>query len=1446
MEDEAAQPSDDPAKTKWTSPRNSENFQRVRAELLQLGHAGQTWDTLAFSLGLLPTLLVHGLALERVAELFGTPVFRNASSWTSQDWIKHIPAWQLMLADWEEVRRRLSGDKSFLDPHRKSNSDNPRRHPLRGYGIDVAPLVSTLIVRHEHSQSDDAQLRSLAGRFNHLQAMLTAAAIDYRWASRASVESYLDWIPDSRHEFRAYPIESHRACRTVRWLSEANQAQLLQTMGQASEPRRFLQELLNWEKDITPDEQEADPHKLETAEDLHRRTYPPALTSYMSYWSSIMRGEDLGERRVRSGGGSGSGGGGTSVEGYVPPIEQADAAAKKPSSPAASVTAPPSSGASFGSDLPDEDISPIRLPLVQPDRINATLSGQKWGVMRAAMADTVTPFDIRFLSHSDAARLARFASSQAKSALTSLNRVADRAEEALLALLTLALGQPPAVLAKARIATIERGPTGATPARTPLGNGARVLTLEEAVDISIEAPVLLVSPPEAQPIEPPWLIKTLDEAKASSSAVDGHHPTSPLEPIGFLIPAVKPKLAGDGAGNSAQPANLRQTVRNLLIPAGEIGPLLIAHHLNNRLRRGQQGSSSDPDQSVTASGVSPSDEAGNEIGSRLFGSFGEWASSESSPGQSTSDVVEKRISDFLNDDAGCAPPPGYDHWPVRLLRNLLPAHIEATTGDRTSVWLLTSDPAGSSQARLYYTQHTLERLAKAWHLAMDSAGLSLLAKKSSPGAAPVASTSGQAAATDESPQLPSQDAQLPVTWPWREPVLSAWRVGAPFVATVEDVRQLMKTLQARVGEPVELHRRQSLRTHHNALLLLTIVYQDLCTAIRALRSPVTLLRAVEQTDRIRARAGLPQTDEVYVGLADKESYYNQRARLVALPSVLLKQLRTLQSHQIALIARLECFQQWESAPPRVRAMFRLDDQDAPAEVSVAWVESELAKLGFPWPANFARAFLRTRLLERGCAPADLDALLGHRDAGGGAIGLHATFDFENSLQRLQAALASVHAEIGLKAVSSALVTDSLLPDKDILIAPMHLAGPVGRGRSSRPRQEKRVERLSGFWKTVHQRATSDDRRQVLVFLRLLRFWARKGNALAAVLCAIDPVAFAQQQGLLGATAPNQPDATEIPNGVQGSASALEGAAQEIVERLTQLAERSTRARFHMAASWFRLLTRARSMLKDQGLEVPALPLVAIVRPPSSPFVEQSVLAIPIVDGWRQALLNWMEQAFTDVRAWRATNPPIEQAGRSPAVGMPMPDPPSVMAAEGWATALVMSAALNGMLLDMTQLSLLLRRFCTPGGRDLPLSGPHGRAHLDFYVAASGAVDRQTHRWWFDPMTELIWLNAPPMPRELRLGDLHRWLRRISTMSFKGSVSIPLEPFSFSDLIRCAEVWWLTRASRTVVATQRRQIDASSILTDRWGRLIGARRLKAPSHLGEQSKPQPPGDVSNPY
>ncbi len=1426
--------------TKWQTPRASENFQNVRAELIKLGHAGQAWDSLAFSLGLLPTLFAHGRALQRIAELFATPVFQDAPKWTKRRWVDQLPSWQAMLADWEAVRARLSAPGSFLDPRRAIDSTNARRHPLRRFGIDVAPLVSALIVRHEYSNSRDSLRLAISGRFDHLQAMFTAAAIEYRWASGATVDGYLDWRPDSRHEFCSHPIESQRACRTVRWLSEVPQAPLLESMGRASEPRKFLRELRQWESTVTPDDAARDPPPPGSADEFHRRTYPSALTSYLDYWPEILSGVTLAERPERTGGG-GSGGGGAGVEGYVPGI--APAAAAEAAAPGKSLGELPHltslaehEGTSTTEDtapvggIADEDVAPVRLPLVSPSEIDAILSGQKWRAMRAAMADTVTPFDIRYLPASDADRLARHALALAEAALAPSLKGPNAAEEPMLVLLTLALGQPPAILAKTRLAVVHPTAMDAKVARSRAWSRAPVVCLEEALNLQLDAPLLLVWPGS----------RATDEK--SDESIDGQHPWPlPSDAIGFLIPAVRPHLASSDSSDAEFPLNSRQVVRNLLIPAGAVGRLLATYHRSggphsldwNRLHvRSEQRA---------ARNALPESESAEAVGLQLFRSFDAKTSKSSSAARLAAEVIEQRVADFLNGAAGCPPPPGHVRWSVQLLQELIPAHIEATSGDRTLAWLLACDPSASSQARLYYTQHTLARLSTAWVRAMHSAGLEVLVT--------VPASSTQAGAANDDPTIeagPSAEGsaaatRLPATWPWRAPILADSRVGAGVVATTADVRRLIKILQTRTSAPVALERRSDLRTHHRHLLLLTIVYQGLCTAMRALRSPVTLLRAVEQADRMRGKAGLPPVEEVFVGLADKESLYNQRARLVALPPILVRQLRILQSHQIALVARLDRFDRWQSAPTRVRAMFRLDKNDSPTEVSVAWVEKELAELGFPWPANFARAFLRTRLLERGCAAADLDALLGHRDAGGGAIGLHATFDFDSSLARLQAALASLHSDIGLKVVPSALIAGTPFPDKEVLLAPMHRAGPVGRGRSDRPRQQGRVPGLSDFWQAIHLRATDDDRRQVMVLFRILRSWAHQGNMLARLLCAPDPRAFALAQGLVSSGQHQRfkpADSASAPDAATGS---LAAGGQDIVARLTYLAESATHARFHLAASWFRLLVHAQLKLKRHGVEVPSFPMVAIVRPPSSPFVEQAVLSVPIVDGWRFALLNWMELALAHARAWRAKPSPDPLDVSLLGNAMPMPVAPSVMAAEGWATALTMSAVLNGMLLDLTQVSMLLRRFSAADGRDLPLSGPCRRAHLDFHVAAGGAMDRQTHRWWFDPLTEMIWLNAPPMPRELRLGDLHPWLRRIALMVSKGSVAMPIEPHSFSDLIRCAEVWWLTRASRTVVASQRRQIDASSILTERWGRLVGARRLVAPDLLDSQgTEHQPTG------
>ena len=1231
----------------------------------------------------------------------------------------------------------------------------------------------------------------MARRFAHVQSMLLAAWIHQRWSSEATVEQYLDWHPNGRNEFAPHPIGASPACRSARWLSEQKQPRLFRSISDSCDPALFVSSLQDWVDEVTPPPRPLDSERPESIEEQHLRTYPSALASYLSYWADAVRSPTSGKvvHQKERGGGGGSGGG-TAVDGFIgrPEIPPAPLDTPIPSAP---------SGKSRyrDGDLAGDDERSIELPLVQPSEIDGLLSRQKWGAMRAAMRDTVAPFDLRYLTPADTTALAEHAVAQARAAISNPAASSAAAEDALLTLLTLVLGQSPDVLSQTRLALL----TSAQPDESNQSHQRRdrlpTLTLDQALNVQTVVPILLVRPREEAQAAAAWpeAASRFEDAPANATRNEIGKPTLP-KAIGFLVPAIKPHLAGERDPVSEDPPR-GQTVRNLLVPAGVVGELLAAHFLKEWRQRPRVDSGK-------------TDQQPQPPGFPLFRSVEAGEAGDPK-------AMRRRVADFLNGARGAKrlePPRGFDAWSSDLLQQVLPTHVEARTGDRTQAWLLSADAAGATQARLYYTQHTLLRLAHTWVDAMHSAGLQVLL--SEPADAPAAPLAGGDSLR--------ASAGLPLHGPWEDPLLAKSTVGARFVPTIADVRGLVNTLQARVRVPVKRERRSSLRSHHHHLLLLTVVYQGLCTALRALRSPVTLIRAVEQADHVRAWAGLLPADEVYAGLADKESFYNHRARLVGLPPLLVQQLRIWRVHQIALVTHLDRVKQWQSAPPAIRAMFRLDDNDEPAEVSVAWVEQSLAELGFPWPANFARAFLRTRLFERGCAPADLDALLGHRDAGGGAIGLHATLDFEGSLARVQAALAELHEELGLQVMPSALVPgvpSAPSVDSEVLLAPMHRAGPLGRGRSERPRQQGRPPDWPELWQSVHRRATDDDRRQVSTLFRLLHRWARRGNALAHLLCAPDPAGVAAECNAADKAVKRSQVADNV------SAKPYDAEAQEIVERLKELAENGQRARFQKAASWFRLLGRAQRLLSRRGVAIPQFPLVAIVRPPASPFVERAVLALPIVDGWRAALLNWMKEALPQARQQRADGSPTVSSAGKPA--------------EEWAAALVISAACNGMLLDLAQLSMLLRRFTSADGRDLPLSGPHQRAHLDFHVAASGALQRQTHRWWFDPLTELIWLNAPVMPQELTLGDIHPWLRRLALNAFKGSVKMPFEPASFSDLIRCCEVWWLARASRTVVASQRRHTDASSIVTERWGRLAGARRLVAPATARPAAAPLGP-------
>jgi len=1422
----------------WVCARKSDKYQQVRAALVGLGHSGEAWDALAFSIGMLPDAWNHGRALTRLKMLVDAPVFTQATSWARGEWPTFIPAWKAILDSWQSVRKSFQQGERFLDPRIAAGHSNLLRHPMRRHGIEVAPFISTLMVRHDYDSSTLPGRRQIAQRFDHLESMLLAAVMQFHWRSGLTPQDYLDWVPDNRSEFGPFPVASDAACRAVRWLSEADQAALAAQLPLDPDPRKFARLILDWEASVLPTgPAPEDP----TEEEKRARSYPTFLANYLYHWIQVLDGRPIEPRTSVGGGPDGhGGGGGTGVDGHIPPddylgeVDEADGTASE-SAPKEQVD---EAVASRG--IAADDLSVPKLPLQSAQAIAASVSRQKWSAFAAAMAATVTPYDLRYLAAQDADRLASRLISIVEDELAATRKLSIDAQLALIALLVLLLGQPPETVEHTRLIFVVETRDQDDARRAASWSRNDCITLAEALELPIDAPMLLVWPVERASDHPPWLDDDPVRGGPPPMMDVGARRPAALEPIGFLIPAVAPRLAGDKAAESAA-TSPRQTVRNLLVRAGALGRLLVKAWQRISWAASQVDDSGLSDDDVVlpqATGL-----ALLARGARLF-TLADPGSARGGGDVLDDDAprtVADRLLGFLTSDRGAPCPPGVDAWTIKLLQQHLPAHIEAVTGDKTLAWLVTCQTDAAGQARLYYTQHRLARLAQAWEQGMRAGGLAGLLGR--------AAERGEAA-----------DGRQPLaTWPWETDLIRSARLGAPFVAEVHDVRRLLQLLQKRLQAPIPTDRRSALREHHRDLLVLTLIYQGLTTGLRAVRSPVALLRAVEQADRVHILAGLPIADRAMAGLSDKESYYNQRARLVSLPAPLVEQLRVLQAHQVALMVKLDRVEAWNAAPPVVRAMFRLDAEDKPQEVTVAWFEQQLAQLGFEWPANFGRAFLRTHLLARGCQAADLDALLGHRDAGGGPIGLHSTFDFEASMGRLQAAIAELMGEVGLKVMPSALVAGSRppaahVPDRQILLAPMHAAGPLGRGRSGRTRQQERLKGLPAFWDAIHQRSTDDDRKQVVLLFRLLRVWAKRGNAYAALLCSEDPIAAAGQRTRDLCT-PTEPGSVDAGSGTDPdeamapltSAAAvvcdlvLADGARDLVERIRTLAENGTRARFNLVASWFRLLLRAHKALKQRGIETPANPLVAVIRAPSSPFIEDAVLALPIVDSWRHAIQRWATKALGDARALHAQRVGAADAAEAsaafqrPAPGWPSQKPTSPYTLEGWATALVMSAAVNGMLLDVAQLSMLLRRFCDSTQRDLPLSGPERRAHLDFLVPASGSVDRQTHRWWFDPITELIWLHAPAMPREFRLGDLHPWLRRIALVAFPGSATKPFEPHSFSDLVRCAEVWWLARASRTVVAGQRRHIDASSVLTERWARLAGVKRLVAPAQAAEASQ-----------
>jgi hypothetical protein len=321
-----------------------------------------------------------------------------------------------------------------------------------------------------------------------------------------------------------------------------------------------------------------------------------------------------------------------------------------------------------------------------------------------------------------------------------------------------------------------------------------------------------------------------------------------------------------------------------------------------------------------------------------------------------------------------------DLTPLRLQR-VLETTVFCRTGDWALAWLIGGDETRVGETRLYYAGYPVRVLQATYRRAAGE----ILGRVGTPlreAAMPL-------------PDMPVQE-----------------YAGARFLAKPDAVRDLLAKLRSSMkaflpgGE-----RTAEWIAYHNSFTLYSWLMQALMTGLRAINDPTEII------DQFGDNPDRPLT----VTLADKETVFLDRARPARLPDMLRKQLADYRAHAAHVVTALSIGRSLRDALGEGAPLFVLSERKKPVMLTRTWIEQQLDDLGYPLPANFARAFLRTELIARACPAESVDALLGHASAGEKPFAAMASFDYARHFRAVDDAMLSVCRAIQLVPVSSRLL-----------------------------------------------------------------------------------------------------------------------------------------------------------------------------------------------------------------------------------------------------------------------------------------------------------------------------------------------------------------------------------------------------------------------------------------
>jgi hypothetical protein len=303
--------------------------------------------------------------------------------------------------------------------------------------------------------------------------------------------------------------------------------------------------------------------------------------------------------------------------------------------------------------------------------------------------------------------------------------------------------------------------------------------------------------------------------------------------------------------------------------------------------------------------------------------------------------------------------------------------IMRITGDQTLAWCVTADMARRNEPRMFYTVYPASKLVATYKSALGNLEPKLKAG-------------------EFNPTLHTE---------------STGYIGARFVATIDSVAGCIKSLKQHlivgVSNPNSLLERIQ---YHNHYTIYTWLMQAFGSTLRAVNNPTEILG---QWNKAK--------DVASVSLADKENVFRDRARLIFLSEQLQTQLDHYLDHRDFLINNMGIQSDVARLKEEADLLFSLNVEKGALAVTKTWVEGQFAQLGFPFPGNFHRGFIRSELLQSECPPQVIDAFLGHANQGESVVDAFSAFDYNEYRKELAWHLGKILQQLKLVPIWSRLI-----------------------------------------------------------------------------------------------------------------------------------------------------------------------------------------------------------------------------------------------------------------------------------------------------------------------------------------------------------------------------------------------------------------------------------------